>query len=406
MPESIPIWLLMISLVATGSAHAKEWETQFHGSVQGEHRSFLHDAPSPQEENRQSSYALAPEFSAVSAASATTVTGKFFYRRDFTDSQRTHWDIRELKIDRRFAEVDLTLGIDSVFWGKTESQNLVDVINQRDGVEGVLTDEKLGQPMLRLRHVSEKGVLEGYYLPYSREATFAGEHGRLRTSPGVSGKKAEYRTGNGRWYQGGAIRWEPAFEQVEMGLSLFHGLSRDPSFAVTIKDSQPWFAPVYGVVTQLGIDAQYVTERTLYKLESIYRWNQLDLALNERDYAAFTVGLEHTHGRFMGESGDLGLILEYNRDGLGKKSINVLEDDVVLGVRYSLNDSADTYLLATVAIDRLYGSRIYKAEFTRRIGESFKLRLEGVIPSLRDEQEFIYGYHRDAVLSTSLAYYW
>jgi hypothetical protein len=390
----------------TGPTQAGDWDTQWQGNAQLQNRAFLHGATGEQNDQLQYSYALTPQLKASAPSGDQVLSGKLFYRKDFTDSVRTHWDIRELKFDQRLGDTVVTWGVDSVFWGKTESQNLVDIINQHDGVEGVFTDEKLGQPMVRVRHVTEAGVLEAYYLPYSRQATYAGSHGRLRTMPGIDGDRAQYREGAQQWYPGAALRWEPDVPGFDLGLSMFHGLSRDPSFSPIDHNGEPWFAPVYGAITQVGIDTQYVTEQTLYKLEAIYRQGQLDLTLAKRNYAAVTLGLEHTLGGFMQGRGDLGLILEYNRDGMGRRSINSLQDDVVLGIRYSLNDVADTYLLATVALDRIYGSRLYKAELTRRLGESFKLSGELFVPTLNDDQEFIYGYRRDAVATTSISYYW
>lgn len=389
-----------------GGAWGSGWTLQSHGNLTLETRHFFHAAPAPQDARWQNSVALAPEFKAFSPSGAVVLTGKGFYRHDDLDDERTHWDLREAKLEWRQGDNDLTLGVDNVFWGKTESQNLVDVINQYDDVEGVFTDEKLGQPMARLRRVADAGVFEAYYLPYSREATFSGRDGRLRTEPRIKGDRSIYRNDHDAWYPGAALRWEPALDAFELGLSAFHGVSRDPSYQLRGTAQDPWFSPVYDVVTQVGVDALYAGEQTLYKLEAIYRWDQLDLRLRPRNYAAATLGLEHTLGGFLGTPGDLGLIVEYNRDGLGEDSINALQDDLVLGVRYTLNDIADTYLLATVAHDRHYGSELYKLEFTRRLGESLRLRIEAFVPSLHDDAEFIYGYRRDASLTAALGYYW
>lgn len=398
--------LLLGLWLPTGISWAGEWNMYWQGNVEVQSRAFFHGPDGAQEDQFQYSYAVTPQFKATASSSDSSITGKLFYRKDFTDDVRTHWDIRELKFDQRFEETTVSVGVDSVFWGKTESQNLVDVINQRDGVEGVFTDEKLGQPMVRVRQVAESGAWEAYYLPYSRQATYAGRHGRLRTKPGIDGDRAQYREAAKQWYPGMALRWEPNVPEFDMGLSVFHGLSRNPAFAPIEQNGKPWLAPVYSAITQVGLDVQYVSDQTLYKLEGIYRHGQLDLTLSERSYAAMTIGLEHTLGGFLQGAGDLGLILEYNRDGLGKRSINALEDDVVLGLRYGLNDVADTSLLATVAVDRLYGSRLYKVELDRRIGQSLKLSGELFVPVLNDDEEFIYGYRRDAVVTTSLTYYW
>ena len=44
----------------------------------------------------------------------------------------------------------MRLGLRKVYWGVTESQHLVDVINQTEGVENLDGEDKLGQPMLNL----------------------------------------------------------------------------------------------------------------------------------------------------------------------------------------------------------------------------------------------------------------
>lgn len=400
-------YALLLSLwMSTGATQAGDWNTQWQGNIQLQNRSFFHGPTGAQRDQFQYSYAVAPQLRSIALSGDQIITGKLFYRKDFTDDVRTHWDIRELKFDQRMDDTVITWGVDRVFWGKTESQNLVDVINQYDGVEGAFTEEKLGQPMIRVRHIAESGVLEAYYLPYSRQATYAGSHGRLRTKPGIDGDHAQYRQGTKQWYPGVALRWEPDMHELDIGLSMFHGLSREPPFTPIDHNGESRFAPVYSAITQIGLDIQYVADQTLYKLEGIYRRGQLDLALFKRNYAAVTLGLEHTIGGFLQGPGDFGLIIEYNRDGLGKRSINILEDDVVLGLRYSLNDVADTYLLATVALDRIFDSRLYNVKLTRRVGESLKLSVELFVPTLNDDKELIYGYRRDAVATTSISYYW
>lgn len=63
-------------------------------------------------------------------------------------------------------------GIDTLFWGVTESQHLVDVLNQSDLVAGVELEAKLGQPMLQLRRSGNAGTLDLFVLPYFRERLF------------------------------------------------------------------------------------------------------------------------------------------------------------------------------------------------------------------------------------------
>ena len=78
--------------------------------------------------------------------------------------------------------LELRFGVDKVFWGRTESRHLVDVVNQTDLIEYPDEEEKLGQPMLRLTLPRAWGVADIFFLPYFRERTFAGRDGRLRSA--------------------------------------------------------------------------------------------------------------------------------------------------------------------------------------------------------------------------------
>ena len=60
-----------------------------------------------------------------------------FFRKDQRDSERTHADIRELSWVHYNDNWELRSGVRRVFWGVTEFQNIVDVINQKDTVEGL-----------------------------------------------------------------------------------------------------------------------------------------------------------------------------------------------------------------------------------------------------------------------------
>ena len=74
----------------------------------------------------------------------------------------------------------MRVGIRKEFWGVTEFQHLVDVINQTDGVEDFDGEDKLGQQMVNLSLVNDWGIVDLFLLPGFRERTYAGEEGRLR----------------------------------------------------------------------------------------------------------------------------------------------------------------------------------------------------------------------------------
>ena len=83
-----------------------------------------------------------------------------FYRYDAEDEERTHFDIREGFWSLVGNDWDLHLGVKQVFWGVTEFNHLVDIINQTDLVENIDGEDKLGQPMAHLSLVRDWGILD------------------------------------------------------------------------------------------------------------------------------------------------------------------------------------------------------------------------------------------------------
>ena len=101
-----------------------------------------------------------------------SITFKPFYRYDNQDDERSHGDIRELAYIHAGDDWEIRAGIRKEFWGVTEFQHLVDVINQTDGVEDIDGEDKLGQLMLNLSLVQDWGIVDFYLLPGFREQKF------------------------------------------------------------------------------------------------------------------------------------------------------------------------------------------------------------------------------------------
>ena len=103
---------------------------------------------------------------------------------DFGDTRtahRLHGDIREF-LWTHIADSnawELRTGIGKVFWGVSESQHLVDVINQSDLQTDIDGEDKLGQPMINLTLVKNYGNFDFFVLPGFRERTFQPDVGRL-----------------------------------------------------------------------------------------------------------------------------------------------------------------------------------------------------------------------------------
>ncbi len=393
----------------------------FTGEVQFEVTGFAEEPRFAGQEDAGVSFAVRPKLvlewnETVFGGADAVVTITPFLRVDAHDRRRTHADLREAKLDLRFGETDVTIGNDFVFWGKTEVDQIVDIINQTDGVEGTDGEDKLGQPMIRLTRLVDIGdVFSGeaslYYLPYFRERTFLGTESRLRPGIIVDGTDPEYETGAEEWTPSFAGRLAGFVGDFDVGVSVFHGLSRDPAFRLSDESladpmRAPELTPVYGRITQVGIDGQYTSGATLWKAEAIGRWNQRNLAFEREDYVAVIAGLEHTLYGIADSNADLGLIAEYAYDSRGDEALTVFENDLVLGARLALNDTQDTSALFTATVDTDDAETLLRLEAERRLTDIASLSLEAGAFLNTDDNSLADDLQDDHFLRATLSVFW
>ena len=348
-------------------------ETEIFGEVELEGTFFFRD-PQFAGQDRDS-LSIAGQATFLAEWSGGDIAFKLtpFARYDIADDRRSRWDIREAKLDITQGDWSFTLGADTVFWGKTEAVHLVDIINQTDQAEAIDDEARLGQPMLRVGYLSEIGEFSAFYLPYFRERRFPGTSGRLRANPTVNTARPVYDTGAREWTPSFAARFAGTFGDIDLGLSAFRGLGRDPAFFFDGVNLRPF----YEEITQAGVDAQYTSDATLWKLEGIYRAGQRDGRFVERNFGALTGGLEHTLFGILESNADLGLIAEYAWDSRGGNALTPFQNDLILGTRLALNDEVDTSLLLTGALDMDDGSAGLRIEADRRIAPDWTVAVEG-----------------------------
>ncbi len=294
-----------------------------------------------------------------------------FYRYSQHDSKRTHFDVRELTWLKAARDWELRVGIRKVFWGVSEAQHLVDIINQTDLVENSDTEDKLGQPMINLAIIQDWGTLDLFFLGGFRERTFPGKESRLRSFPEVSVGDARYEKHGAEKHLGFAVRWAQTFGDWDIGLSHFYGTSRDPSFIPEFsRTGELKLIPYYEMIHQTGLDLQVTKESWLWKLEAIVRSGQ------GKTFFASTAGFEYTLYNLFETGLDLGLVAEYLYDSRSDNALTTTEDDFLAAVRFSFNDIQSTEILAGVILDRSSNEKFYNVEASRRIGDDFKIEIE------------------------------
>ena len=384
-------------LVCATPVLANEWS----GNITLEMRQFGEQGISSSQKKQYGSISIQPEWFHGWDSGRQSLTFVPFYRLDQYDDERSHGDIRELSWLKVFDESELRVGLRKVFWGVSESQHLVDIINQTDLVEGLDGEEKLGQPMINYALINDWGTVDLFVLPYFRERTFPGINGRLRTALYVDTDNPVYESKDKEKHVDYAARWSHILGDWDIGLSYFDGTSRDPYFTSALdSNGNTTLRPVYNLLQQTGLDLQATLDSWLWKIEAVNR------KIKNENYNAATLGFEYSFYGVFGSSSDIGLVMEYLYDDRDKKATTPFEDDVMTGLRLTMNDEDDTSMLVGVIADRDDSSRLYSVEASRRIGESYKLTLEvRIFDGFTDSTSLLYSMRKDDFIQLELGYY-
>jgi hypothetical protein len=354
------------------------------------------------------SIAVGPEWEWEFGDRRHLVTFEGFARIDSSDPVRTHADLRVVSWEYAANDWELRVGMRRVYWGVTESQHLVDVINQTDLIESPDGEDKLGQPMVNFALITEVGTFDAFVMPLFRERTYPGPRGRLRFQPRVETAHDGFLDGIRSDRTDIAARWSHYFGAWDFGVSHFRGTSRDPrlSLGLDADGVSPVLLPVYEVIDQTGLDVQMTTGGWLWKLESIVRSGQGDR------FAALTAGFEYTFGGFLGSVSDLGVLLEYSWDERGEADLgavpegplgfSLFQNDIFVGSRLALNDIGDTAILAGGLIDLDTGALLMSLEASRRIADGWTMEIEGRAFAGSSAGEPLYSLRRDDYVRVAL----
>ena len=299
-----------------------------------------------------------------------------FGRWDADDERRTHWDLREANWLHVGQDWDLVLGLGRVFWGVTESRHLVDIVNQDDQVEDIDGEDKLGQPMLNVNLIHNWGRVSVFLLPGFRERTFPANDARLRGPLPIIVGDPVYTEGAGRHEIDFAARWAHSIGSWDIGIAHFHGTGREPRLVQSLRAGvHSEIVPHYDQIDQTSLDLQLTRGAWLWKLEAMTRSGQ------GPRFFAVVGGFEYTLYGLFGTAYDLGVLAEYLYDGRDndKAPFTAFDDDVFLGTRLALNDFQDTSFLFGAIIDSKTGGQALFLEAERRLGDTWRIEIEGRI---------------------------
>ncbi len=387
--------MLVLMIVTTIPIADADWS----GDIAGEYRGFFDDPVDERQHGDNASISFEPEYYRDWNDRRDSFTFVPFLRWDENDDERSHLDVRELMWGRAADKWELQAGIGKVFWGVTESQHLVDIVNQTDLVENLDGEDKLGQPMIDLTLIHDWGVVDLFLLPGFRERTFPGIDGRIRTIPYVDESQVQFESSNEEQHIDLAIRWSHTLGDWDLGVSHFHGTSRDPRFVVGTNDGEPVLIPVYDIINQTGVDIQMTRSSWLWKFEGIRRSGQ------GASFNAITAGFEFTFFDVHSSGIDVGVLIEYLYDDRDVEAPTPFQDDLFVGSRLAFNDVQDTQVLFGVIGDLKTDTRFWNLETSRRFRDSWVISVEGRLIRDPDDNDPIFSLRNDDYLQLEIAYH-
>jgi hypothetical protein len=319
-------------------------------------------------------------------------------RLDEVDDERSHLDLREAKWLHRANDWDLEIGNALVFWGVTESQHLVDIINQRDSTEDITGDARLGQPMIHARYFGGSMILESFILPYFRERPFSAEPGRMRYPLTVDTDDARFESDQEQQHVDYALRASLTQGPLDMGLAWFRGTGREP--ILVLSDDGTELIPYYPQLTQFSLDLQVTLEESLWKLEARHRRSGDD---HEN---AFVAGVELLYPQAFGGNTDLSAMVEYNWDERGDDATTPYQDDLFTGIRLTFNDTASSDALIGIITDLEHDSRFGRIRISTRYGERLRIGFEAYWFQSGWQNDAIYTVRNDDHVILTFKYYY
>jgi len=378
-------------------------ETSWVGSAELEQRFFWDDDPANERGHGQVSVNMKMEFFKDWNGGDDQLVFEPFFRLDELDDERTHGDVRQFIWSHLGTGWEFSAGIGQVFWGVTESQHLVDIINQTDQVENIDGEDKLGQPMLRYQYFHDLGNFDFLLLPYFRTRTFAGKENRLYGEILINSQDQQFESNAEQNNLDYALRYSNTINEWGVGVTWFHGTSRVPDLRRFFDPVTASTVPYYAQMSQLGLDIQLTTGSWLGKLEAIKR--NYDDALYD-DYYAATFGIEYTTVGILGSVYDLGTLVEYSWDGRNESATSAFQKDLFVGARLAFNDVKSSEILFGIINDLDdTSSKTAFVEAKTRIAPSFTVNVELRYFESNNAGDPLYGLREHSFIQFGLEYF-
>ena len=415
------VWMIAASVAAAGAqagagdeeAEGSLLTAELSGRLSAESRTFPATGAFPGQRSLAAGFVVEPTVY-VEAVSGASFTLAPFFRYDHSDPRRTHFDLREAYLllfgDAGDGGWEARVGVGQVFWGATESQRLVDIVNQVDFVEHLNGEAKLGQPMAHLTWFGDWGTLEVLGTSYHRAAHFPRPPRAVTAAASHRPRARSVR----KFRQAVASRFRVAI-QPQPRVSR-PGCQR-------IRRHQPGALPVAGrrrrrrartasvlppdppIRSGCSVDARLLAAEgrgdSARGRSQSHRPGTGLLRCRARRRVSVLRGCRFRHRRHSAG--------EWSYDSRGPtatptRSPNTLENDIFFATRFAFNDVQSSELTTSVVADARRATRALALEFGRRITNEWSLRAEAVALLSVDQSDLHYEMRRDSFIDMSLTY--
>ncbi|MDA9189726.1 hypothetical protein N9O57_01970 [bacterium] len=379
-------------------SHSSFGEFDYQGNFSLDFKTFTSDDSDKSQEQSLSSYG---NFSAKYEKDRYRLVFSTFGRFGFIDPDRNILKVEdaysEFQLDKNENFV-LTTGYKVFNWTALEVFHPVDSVNSRNFDSDFEKFEKIGELTVSLDINFDSSVLSFYYFPLFEKPHYPGDESRLGVGAdlddsyifGQSDPKSKQA------HQWGA-RYSHTFSGLDISLHYLYQVNRNKSLVGTHRYT---LVPIFNILIPLetpltnyfyynqnfGLSLQYdVGAGLMFKLEASYLdFKQQDLiyTLNGldqiEDHGEAAIGLEYTMDHQSGSSSTM--FVEYQRlydlKREQRAKFSTFQNDIALGIRYSLNDIMGSEFLFTVIGDLERSKEyFYNLSFNRRLTSSLKANI-------------------------------
>ncbi|MDF1875159.1 hypothetical protein JHD48_05380 [Sulfurimonas sp. SAG-AH-194-I05] len=302
----------------------------------------------------------------------------FFGQKD--ETQRSFVRLDELYVTIENDESTIEIGKSIKFWGSLELRNIVDVFNPNDLRNDMFVNDKLGVWNVSYAYYTENGEIALILKGTEQKQRMAGESYAYYFFSQPLRYDAHLQTTQSKKRPTAYLKWSGSTQSdTPIDYAFIYQNGYDSQRYFSIIANQTLAQHVYRVNKFMTYNT-LVIGATLIKLEALYAF--VEENTNVGDYSHLGLGVEHTFNTFKSGAG-IGLIGEYYRydtydtDKFDDVQLfETMQNDLFIGVRYTLNDEDDSSFIGGIVHDLEYDEQTFYVKYESRLQESFKVEID------------------------------